>query len=757
MSPRTRKNIREIITLLDRKLRQEERGNQVTFNEFLAKLSDDPILVLRNIFQLFNNMVHHYIREEDEYKDDPESISYKTIICDDLLVDGADTPFFADLPLANRILRLADSFKEGAQQNKIYIFMGPPGSGKSTFLTNLLQKLQEYTYLPEGAMYEVVWRLDNQLMDPIFTNEIKAALDDYYSRKQAPLPKLSSDDVLEVPCPNHDHPILVIPREHRREVLENLLKGEAKVKIFNKKEYSWVFKNNACTVCTSIYNALLQKLKSPAEVFKMLYAKRYTFDRRLGKGISVYNPGDKENPNQILTNDVLQRELGMRFRDSNLVKYVFSKYARTNNGAYVIMDVKNNNEKRFLDLHGIISEGTNKISDIEENINSLFIAVMNPEDKTKIEGLESFKDRIKEISVNYTLNYMEEVKIYYSSFGKQIRMRFLPGVLNNFAKIIISTRLNTDSPTMKSWIKNPAKYLKYCDNNLLLLKLSIYNNKIPSYLTDDDYKKFDKKLRQELINESEFEGLAGYSGRESIHLFNEFYTEARKKMAENGGKKNILITMAHIKEFFEKHPEHSERVPKGFMDSVIRLYDYNVVQQMKESLFQKNEERIQKDILNYLFVLNYEEGSKVTSPYSNEEIVVDAKYFDTLEHFILPSDVIEKDEFRKVTAQRFAETLQDIQVSELKVENSVLYKELYNNYMKNLRNNILQPFIEYPSYEKSIADFGSKQFEVYDARTKEQINHLIKNMMDKFNYTLEGAKQTCLYVLSNNLASKFRE
>ena len=280
----------DIINLIDRRLKKNEEGIIIPFNEFLTRVREDPLLYLRNVFQLFSSMIYHYIDIEDEYKDDPENINYKTVSCERLLVKNTDTPFFADLPLANRLLRLADSFREGTQQNKIYVFIGPPGSGKSTFLNNLLRRFEEFTHTHEGINYELIWRLDNAKIaaassDPV----VKEALQDYY-HANGPL----NSDILEVPCPSHDHPILIIPKEYRSEILEKLIKDDTRLKIFHKKEYEWLFTDNACTICTSLYEALLDRLSSPVDLFDLIYAKRYSYNRRLGYGISVFNTADKE-------------------------------------------------------------------------------------------------------------------------------------------------------------------------------------------------------------------------------------------------------------------------------------------------------------------------------------------------------------------------------------------------------------------------------------------------------------------------------
>ncbi len=426
---------------------------------------------------------------------------------------------------------------------------------------------------------------------------------------------------------------------------------------------------------------------------------------------------------------------------------------------FALMDVKGHNETRLIDLHGIISEGIHKIEDLEENVKSLFIAVMNPEDKEKIENIQSFRDRITEISLNYILNYTEEVKIYFNAFGTQIKKNFLPGVLENFAKIIISTRLDPKSEAIKEWIKNPEQYKIYCDKNMLLLKMHIYTNIIPSWLTDDDRKALDKRIRRMLINESEHEGTQGFSGRESINIFNEFYSLFRKK-TKNGDINSFSsapITMDEVKNFFIKKEEFSKKVPEGFLDSIVHLYDYNIMQEIKESLFNHNENRISKDIQNYLFAINYDVGDKLLSPYTGETIEISLQLFESIEKNLLKKDVSkdEREKFRHQTASKFAIILQQMNVGNGGIKGTKIYKDLYNTYMNNLRENIFQPFLKYTAFENSIKEFGTTKFDIYDARTKEEVTYLLNNLVSKFNYTVEGAKQVCLYAINNKIAERF--
>jgi hypothetical protein len=275
-------------------------------------------------------------------------------------VEGSDYPFFADRLFANRLINLVGALKRGAQQNKIYIFKGPPGCGKSTFLNNLLRKFEEYANTNFGLRYEVVWHFNRKILEgfgdyethPVL-EKLSQLLGNSHSDQSGGMPDNNSpdflegseayaaahysprlvDDFIEIPCPSHDNPILMIPKHHRRGFFDDLFaNSEFKWKLATEKEYDWVFRDNPCTICSSLYEALLDRLQSSQEVFNMLYARPYRFNRRLGEGISVFNPGDKPLGQSVMKNPILQKHINNLLRDSNRVQYIYSRYAKTNNG-----------------------------------------------------------------------------------------------------------------------------------------------------------------------------------------------------------------------------------------------------------------------------------------------------------------------------------------------------------------------------------------------------------------------------------------
>ena len=758
-------NVKKALANLNMRMTDRSRRHlPISFEEYLNHLVEHPERALRNVFQVFQNLFSYYIGTGiDEYPDDPESIRYMYYNTNKLFEKDVDRPFFADRIFANRLVNLVESIGRGVQQNKFYIFKGPPGCGKSTFLNNLLKKFEIYANTDEGTRYEITWRLDPALFETAGKKKALSAVEQLATllgqeTEHAPdftgeyYISTDKEGAIEIPCPGHDHPILIIPKDYRKKFLADLLgKTEFFNHLVNDMEYQWVFKDKPCTFCSGMYQTLLNLLKKPQKVHKMIYARHYRFNRRLGEGISVFNPGDTLPKNSIIHNPTLQNSIDLMLNDPTGVRYFYSRYAKTNNGVYALMDVKTHNIDRFIELHNIISEGVHKVENIEESVNTLLIAVMNPEDEKNIESFKSFSDRIVYITVPYVMDRKTEVDIYTHTFGKQIEERFLPRILSNFARVIISTRLKRESAVMESWIDDPNKYSLFCDKKLLLLKMEIYAGRIPNWLTEEDRKKLTAKCRRDLIAESEFEGNFGVSGRDSIDIFNEFYSTY--------GKQDRLITMLDLCDFFRKHAYISKMIPDGFLDSLLHMYNYTVLQEVKEALYYYNETKISQDVQNYLFAINFEPPTREICQYTGENLNITDEFFEKLELRLLGSGTGKESRlgFREDTQKTYtSKTLpQEIIVEGKKITETEIYTALRERYVQNIKDKVLDPVLENENFRRAIKEFGTKDFYTYDKRIQVEVAFLLKNLKDKFEYSEKSAREVCIYVIDNNLSGAF--
>jgi predicted Ser/Thr protein kinase len=750
---------------LSRHIVNVDQHRPIPFTAFLEMAVAQPETMIRNVFQVFHDLIKTYVGEGiDEYPDDPESINFVNYDCSKLFVEGSDNPFFADRLFANRLIKHVEALRLGAQQNKIYIFDGPHGCGKSTFLNNLLRKFEEYANTEQGLRYETVWRISPTHLNEAPTNETVAILERLLQLQKDPnqeqyeaLRDRSStpavgDNYIEIPCPSHDNPLLMIPKRYRRDFFDDLFANdEFKWTLFTDKAYEWLFRDKPCTICSSLFISLMRQLKDPRRVLDMIYARPYGFNRRLGRGISVFNPGDRPSKEAILSNEMLQRRVNNLFRDSNRVHYLFSRYAKTNNGIYALMDIKSHNIERLIELHNIISEGIHKVEDIEENVNSLFIALMNPEDKKNIQNFQSFSDRIVYINIPYVLDLQTEVEIYRNIFGRHIEDSFLPRVLHNFARVIIASRLNIRSEGLLEWIKEPEKYASYCDKNLQLLKMEIYTGHIPVWLSEEDRKRLTAKRRRRIIGESETEGKHGISGRDSLKIFNDFYSSYAKR-----GK---YIDMSMLCKFFKSKKELKASIPDGFLDSLLQLYDYSILQEVKESLYYYNEEQIATEIQNYIFAVNFELGAVETCTYTGERLEITEEYLSGFEKRVLGngSDSGDRMHLRRDVQKEYAsKTLtQEMMVEDKPLTATELFDSLHERYVYNLKEKVLDPFLDNENFRRAIKDFGGEDFKTYDKKIRDDVTYLMDNLARKYRYNESGAQAICIYTIDQDLPQRF--
>ena len=731
---------------LDQRIGIQDRRGPIPIDRFFRLLAEDPAGLLRSVFQVFHDMVMAYVNSGGEaFPDDPESIGFYNYDCAPLFVEGADHPFFADRLFANRLINQVAALRRGAQQNKVYIFDGPAGCGKSTFLNNLLTKFEIYANSDAGMRYETVWRLDRRLLVE------SGAEVDILSEDDGPAS--SEAATVDIPCPSHDHPLLIVPKGQRRAFLDELIPdADFKERLFNAKEYDWVFRARPCTICSTLYESLMGRLASIQALFKMLYARPYRFNRRLGEGISVFNPGDRPIKQQVLSDEILQRRIDRMLGAYDKIRYIYSRYAKTNDGIYALMDIKSHNVERLIELHNIISEGVHKVEDIEENVTSLFIALMNPEDKKDIQDIPSFSDRITYTHIPYVLDLNTEVQIYRNIFGRQIDASFLPRTLHNFARVVIASRLNPQSPAMAEWITVPGKYTRFCDKNLLLLKMEIYTGHIPEWLDAEDRKNLTAKRRRRILAESAGEGQAGFSGRDSIKIFNEFYSTYARE--------HRLINMTTLHTYFTRtRKDLGEQLPEGLLASLMGMYNYTVLQEIKESIYNYNEQQIRRDIQNYMFAVNFESGAQVVSSFTGDRLLVNEALLQGIENHLLGKDASDEQRryFRREIQKEYTRrTLpQEIQVAGRPAAETELFHSLRERYIGHLKDKALDPFLDNENFRLAIKAYGLEEFRTYDDRIRSDVTFLMNNLMTRFRYDDRGAKEVCIYVIDQDLARHF--
>jgi hypothetical protein len=260
-------------------------------------------------------------------------------------------------------------------------------------------------------------------------------------------------------------------------------------------------------------------------------------------------------------------------------------------------------------------------------------------------------------------------------------------------------------------------------------------------------------MLKKIIAESEIYGKEGLSGRDSIKIFDRFYSKYAKE--------DRLISMPDLCTFFNKMDDQPQKIiPQGFLLSILRMYDYSVLQQMKESLYYYNEDQIAKDIKNYITGITNEFNSVVKCIFTKEELYITEEFLESIENRLLAEnmDKNRREEIRiDVLKEYTTRTLShEIMIEGKNIIETRLFQSLYERYVHNLKKRVLEPFMDNANFRNGIKDFDTDKFKTHDKRIKNDVKFLMDNLSSKFGYTQQGANEVCIYVIDNDLTNKFK-
>ena len=100
---------------------------------------------------------------------------------------------------------------------------------------------------------------------------------------------------------------------------------------------------------------------------------------------------------------------------------------------------------------------------------------------------------------------------------------------------------------------------------------------------------------------------------------------------------------------------------------------------------------------------------------------------------------------------------QEILRDNLPINQTILYQQLHERYIHNLKEKVLDPFLENENFRRAVKEFDLESFKTYDQKIQTDVRFMMKNLQKKFGYSRQGAKEICIYVIDNNLARIFSE
>ncbi|MFC7199955.1 PrkA family serine protein kinase [Halospeciosus flavus] len=571
------------------------------FAWYLEQCQDDP-KVARAAHQRLADMFDYYGTTYDE---DAALVEYE-LASEDPLHDGENT--FYGREVHEAIHEFVNKVKSGARglgpEKRILLLLGPVGSGKSAFDSQVRTYFEDYTRRDAGRMYTFRWTNLCEIVDD-----------------QDP-----ADDTVRSPM-NQD-PLVLLPKEQRQEVLDDMNEGlDAPYTLRNDQALDPESEFYMDRLLAHYDDDLQAVLENHVEIV------RFVADENRREGIETFEPKDKKNQDETeLTGDVDYSKIAV-YGESDPRAFDFSgAFCNANRGLFSGEELLKLQKEFLYDfLHATQEQTIKPKNNPRIDIDQVIVGRTNmPEyrDKTGDETMEAFNDRTKRVDFPYVLEYENEAQIY----EKLLRNADVPDI-------------HVEPHTLQmAGLFGVLTRVEEPDNDTvdLVQKAKAYNGEV------DETEDVDvKKLREEGADKADVaEGMEGVSPR---FIGDEIAEAIMDSMHRDRGFLSPLTVFVHLEENLENHgsiPEERFEVYHRYLEMVREEYKERAIEDVRHALAYDVEE-IQRQGEKYMdHVMAYIDDDTVADEVTGRDREPDETFLRAVEEQLeVPED--RKDDFRQ--------------------------------------------------------------------------------------------------------------
>jgi serine protein kinase len=572
-----------------------------SFDWYLDQVYEDP-KIARSAHQRAADMFDFYGTSYDE---EAGVVEYE-LASKDPLQDGENT-FYGPV-VHEAIHEFVNKVKSGARglgpERRILLLLGPVGSGKSDFDSQVRRYYEDYTRRDEGRMYTFRW-----------TNLCDIVPD------QDP-----ADDVVRSPM-NQD-PLVLLPQEQREDVLLEVNDAlDAPYSIRNEQALDPASEFYMDRLLAHYDDDLQAVLANHVEVVRLVA------DENKRQAIETFEPKDKKNQDETeLTGDVNYSKIAVYGESDPRAFDYAGAFCNANRGLFSGEELLKLQREFLYDfLHATQEQTIKPKNNPRIDIDQVIVGRTNmPEyrDKKGDQKMEAFNDRTKRIDFPYVLAYEDEAEIYLKMLTNADLpdIQVEPHTLEMAGLFGVLTRLEEpDDSTVD-----------------LVQKAKAYNGEI------DEAEDVDvTKLQDEAAEKAEVgEGMSGVSPR---FIGDEIAEAIMDSMHRDRQFLSPLTTFNHLEENLENHGSISaDRFEQyyRYLEMTREEYKKRAIEDVRHALAYDLDE-IQRQGEKYMdHVMAYIDDTTVEDEITGREQEPDEQFLRSVEEKLdLPED--RKDDFRQ--------------------------------------------------------------------------------------------------------------
>ncbi len=637
----------ETLGFIDQAIKKDFDSNRriLSFKEYLSLFLEQPKLQARGSAQYLVDMMDFYGTTSLE-----TGCRYKLF---DFPIDGIAPKIIGHEWVQSQIYRALKAFARQGLNNKLILLHGPNGSAKSSIIHAMMGGVERYSKEPEGATYSFNW------IFPIerYTRE-GIGINTYSPSKETltTYANLPDDEVAaRIPCEMKDHPLLVIPQEHRRDFLEKLM-GVKNIHPIWDSLPSYLTRGDLCHRCKQIFDALL--ISNSGDFRKILMnvqIERLYFSRRYRKSLVTIEPQMHVDAQyrQLSYNKSLS-SLPASLQGINLFS-LDGDLVDGNRGIVEFSDLLKRPVDTFKYLLGACETGAVNVGNSIAYLDSVLLGSTNEVQLDAFKDFPdftSFKARIELVRVPYLLSVSEEQEIYAPLLPQIAGEKHTsPHVAWTIALWAVLSRLKKPNS-----INYPPPVSTLISNLTPMEKARLYDSgDLPNSISAEDRKLLRaslRKLKEEYVNIPYYEGRMGASAREmKTILFDAAQNPEFHCLSP-------LAVLRELEEFIKRISEYDflkQDVKDGFHDSaefintVRNEYLNKIDREVKDSIGIYNstqwEDFLKKYVSHISLILKKE---KIKNPMTGKLEDPDFTLVSEFEKIVgAPDDSNERDSFRQ--------------------------------------------------------------------------------------------------------------
>jgi serine protein kinase len=487
----------------------ESQAKEMGYLEYLNAVCNEPGKHTRTAYQLAFDMIQHF--DSESFEDSGETVRrYK--LFDDPFHGGKNAIY----GLERTISKLVKYIRAGAREEgkeRIFILHGPVGTAKTSIIDLIGRGLEAYSATEAGATYTFAWRFGKD-----FHNVEGGSLG--FGGNHKPDYAGTHNPVAVLPSQMNEHPLFLIPRKSRRDLLEKLFKQnglDARLPIPHK-----ILEGDLDFNSKQIYDFLMRRYKGDwMRVMDHVVVRRMLFSESGGVGIAKIPPeGNVETASSPVTIDENYKYIANLVGSINLVRY-HGKYVRGNRGIVHYSDIFKKPSSYLQHLLSAVEEHKMDFGEVGCDIDVIILGTTNLAEYQALRSdplSKALRSRMRKIDVPYLLNYHDETKIYNRGLRQAKRYhRIAPHTTELAALWAVMSRLEKSDLTNAGDVPEESRQVLAKLNPAS--KAVLYAGEYPGFLTNRERQALSREVRKRLRNEFPHEGMDGIPTRILQNVF----------------------------------------------------------------------------------------------------------------------------------------------------------------------------------------------------------------------------------------------